>query len=124
MERLRRQVGITALSAEAPLLIAGRIGNRRVVTAVDEAANALGLRPGMTVSKAQALVPGLQIAQADLTADLASLDRLALWILQHVAPIVAPDPPDGVVIDTTGMAISRAPSSAASSGVLPSSMCR
>lgn len=104
MERLRRQAGITALSAEAPLLIAGRIGNRRVVTAVDEAASALGLRPGMTVSKAQALVPGLQIAQADPTADLASLDRLALWILQHVAPIVAPDPPDGVVIDTTGTA--------------------
>ena len=53
-------------------------------------------------SKAQALVPGLVIEPADPKADAESLERLALWVLQRIAPIVAVDPPDGIVIDSTG----------------------
>lgn len=56
----------------------------------------------MTVAKAQALVPGLVVLDADPTADREGLDRLALWALQRISPVVAPDPPDGLVIDTTG----------------------
>lgn len=56
----------------------------------------------MPVSKAQALVPGLRVAPSDPAADGASLERLALWVLQRVSPIVAVDPPDGLVIDSTG----------------------
>ena len=41
---------------------------------------------------------------ADPAADAAALDRLALWALQRYAPIVAADPPDGLVIDATGAA--------------------
>ena len=37
-------------------------------------------------------------------ADAAALERLALWALQRYAPIVAADPPDGLVIDATGAA--------------------
>lgn len=85
-----------------PLVLAGRQGNRRVLTAVDEAARALGLRAGMAVTKAQAMVPGLIIEQADAKADAEGLERLALWVLQHFSPIVAIDPPDGIVIDATG----------------------
>ncbi|WP_139616639.1 hypothetical protein [Paracoccus liaowanqingii] len=40
----------------------------------------LGLRIGMPVSKAQALA--------------LALERLGLWLLQRIAPIVAVDPPD------------------------------
>ncbi|MFO1140764.1 MAG: DNA polymerase Y family protein, partial [Paracoccus sp. (in: a-proteobacteria)] len=58
----------------------------------------------MPVSKAQALVPDLRIEAADAAEDLASLERLAFWILQRIAPIVAVDPPDGIVIDATGAA--------------------
>lgn len=86
------------------MVLSGRIGNRRLVTAVDAAAAGLGLRPGMSVSKAQALVQDLRIEAADAAADLASLERLAFWILQRIAPIVAVDPPDGIVIDATGAA--------------------
>ena len=89
---------------ERPLVLAGRIGNRRLLTAVDALAAGLGLRPGMPVSKAQALVPDLRIAPANVAEDLASLERLAFWILQRIAPIVAVDPPDGIVIDATGAA--------------------
>lgn len=73
-----------------------------MLTAVDETAQTLGLRVGMPVSKAQALVPGLLIEPADPVADADSLERLALWVLQRLSPIVAVDPPDGIVIDSTG----------------------
>lgn len=101
-DRLRRQAGDSAPLAEAPLIIAGRVGNRRLITALDDTAASLGLRVGMPVSKAQALVPGLLIEPADPAADQASLERLAFWVLQRIAPIVAVDPPDGLVIDSTG----------------------
>ncbi|MDB6452516.1 Y-family DNA polymerase [Falsirhodobacter sp. 20TX0035] len=100
-DRLRRQAD-HAPPEDAPLIVAGRVGNRRLVTGVDAAAAALGLRVGMAVSKAQALVPGLLVEKADPAADLASLERLALWVLQRLAPVVAVDPPDGIVIDSTG----------------------
>jgi protein ImuB len=80
----------------------GRDGSRRVVTAADAAAEAAGLRSGMPAAKAQVLVPGLLMQDADPIADMAALERLALWVLQRVAPIVAADPPDGIVIDSTG----------------------
>lgn len=100
--RLRRKTGDAAPPVDAPLIIAGRDRNRRVVTATDAAAQALGLHVGMPVTKAQALVPGLVIKPADPRADAESLERLALWILQRIAPIVAVDGPDGIVIDSTG----------------------
>jgi len=72
------------------------------VLAADAAAQAAGLRVGMTAAKALALVRGLVIEDADPAADAAALERLAVWMLQHFAPIVAADPPDGIVIDSTG----------------------
>jgi protein ImuB len=62
------------------------------------------LRIGMPATKAQALVPGLIIRDADPIADADALDRLADWALQRYAPIVAADPPDGLVVDATGAA--------------------
>ena len=70
--------------------------------AADAAAVAAGLRVGMPATKAQALVPGSSSMDADPEADAEALERLALWALRRYAPIVAADPPDGLVIDTTG----------------------
>ncbi|MGV6874867.1 Y-family DNA polymerase [Pseudochelatococcus sp. B33] len=86
---------------DGPLVLAGREGRRRVVTALDAAAERLGLVAGMAVTKARALVPGLAVVDADPCADARGLERLALWALRF-SPIVASDPPDGLVIDTTG----------------------
>ena len=72
--------------------------------AADAAAHRAGLRVGMPATKAQALVPGLIVKDAEPAADAEALDRLALWALQRYAPIVAADPPDGLVIDATGAA--------------------
>jgi len=48
--------------------------------------------------------PGLMMRDAAPDEDHAELVRLAGWALQRYAPIVAPDPPDGLVIDATGCA--------------------
>lgn len=83
-------------------MLVGREGRRRVVTALDAAAERLGLRTGMPVAKARALAPGLAVREADPRADAEGLERLALWAMERLAPIVAVDPPDGLVLDTTG----------------------
>lgn len=100
-DRLRRAMGQSAPSVETPVIMLGRQGNRRLVLATDAGARAAGLRVGMPASKAQVLVPNVQSFDLDAAGDNAALDRMALWSLRY-APIVAADPPDGLIIDTTG----------------------
>ena len=57
----------------------------------------------MPLAHAMALVPGLDVADADRDGDLRALSELAAWCL-HLSPLTAPDPPDGVWIDVTGCA--------------------
>jgi protein ImuB len=101
-DRLRRKADDAAPPPEAPLVLIGREGSKRVVVAADVAARAAGLYTGMPAAKAQVLVPGLMLRDADPVEDGVGLERLALWVLQRFAPIVAADAPDGIVIDTTG----------------------
>lgn len=86
------------------MVLAGRAGSQRLVTAASRAALALGVRTGMPVSRARAVAPELRVAPADAAADRQGLERLALWLEQRVAPVVAVDWPDGIVIDATGSA--------------------
>ncbi len=78
-------------------------GHKLIVAAADKAAQRLGLFPGMKLAHAQAMVPGLHIADADDVSDAAVLGDLAGWCLRY-APLTAPDPPDNVWIDATGCA--------------------
>src|ERR1019366_7632092 len=103
-DRLRRKLGAAASPADTPLVLIGREGSRRIVMAADAAALQAGLRVGTAATKAQALVPGLLSLDADPAADAEGLGRLALWLLQRYAPIVATDAPDGLAIDSTGAA--------------------
>ncbi|WP_428535567.1 Y-family DNA polymerase [Rhodopila sp.] len=75
----------------------------RIVTAVDASAAKLGLRVGIKLAQAQALVPGLLVHDADPAGDAAELQRLAAECLRY-APLTAADPPDGLWIDVTGSA--------------------
>jgi len=77
---------------------------RRIVASVDRAARALGIFPGMTITKARSFAPGLEVVDAEPEADLEGLRRLALWAGQRYSPCVAPDPPDGIWLDITGCA--------------------
>lgn len=101
-DQLRRKAGDAAPPVEAPLVLLGRDGHKRVVVAADAAAQTAGLRIGMLATKAQVLVPGLIVEDADPVADADALEKLAIWILQRIAPVVAADTPDGIVIDSTG----------------------
>jgi len=79
-----------------------RSGSKRWLSAIDASAAKIGLHVGMPAAKAQALVQGLQMVDADPVADLVALERLSLWALTQYSPIVAVDPPDGIVMDTEG----------------------
>jgi protein ImuB len=70
--------------------------------AVDDVAGRLGLKAGMTVAHAQALVSDLTIAEHDSSGDVAGLQTLAAWAVRRYSPIATPDPPDGLFIDSTG----------------------
>ena len=89
---------------EAPLILKGSDGRRRVAMAVNGAAQVAGLYRGMPVTKAQALVAGVLVYDHDPQADQDGLERLAQWALRTFSPVAAADPPDGLVIDVTGAA--------------------
>src|SRR3984957_15293530 len=102
-DRLRRTMGANAPSLDTPIVLIGHEGRKRVVMAADQAARREGLKPGMAASKAQALVADLIVMDADSDADRAALQRLAIWMQRHFAPIVAPDG-DSLMLDITGTA--------------------
>ena len=52
-----------------PVVTALHDGHRRVVGAVGPAAQALGLRPGMALAQAMAMVPGLTVQEGQPDAD-------------------------------------------------------
>ncbi len=85
-----------------PLVAVAKSGAKRWLSAVDANAGRLGLSVGMPAAKAQALVQGLTMVDADPAADLAALERITLWALTQYSPIVAMDPPGGIVMDTEG----------------------
>ena len=72
-----------------------------VIAAACEQAQALGMRAGMPLAHAQAMVPALMVADAQPAEDGHALVRLAAWCLR-LSPLTAADPPDGLWIDVTG----------------------
>ncbi len=89
--------------SDEPLATVCQDGPRRVLAGIDAAARRAGLRPGMAAAQAMAMVPGLHLVPAEPEADAAALMRLGLWCLRY-APLVALDPPDGLLIDVAGAA--------------------
>jgi protein ImuB len=57
----------------------------------------------MTVTHAQSLVAGLTVIQAAPDEDRDALTRLAFWSTRY-APLVTPDPPEGLFFDVAGSA--------------------
>ena len=73
------------------------------LTAVDLAAAAEGLHPGMSLADARAALPALVVAEANPAADMECLGRLADWC-HRWTPWTATDGIDGIILDVSGCA--------------------
>ena len=73
------------------------------LAAVDASALALGLTPGMTLADARARLPDVDAVPLDAAGDQILLERL-LADFDRFSPMVALDPPWGLVLDVTGCA--------------------
>lgn len=100
--RLDRQGG-NGSRRERAILLVGTVSQRRVVMACSESASRAGVAPGMTLAHARALVKGAEphVEAHDGIADHHAMVRLAMWA-HRFSPLVAPDPPDGLMMDVTG----------------------
>jgi protein ImuB len=101
--RLSQRKNIGAPAEEAPFATVADIAGRRLLAAVNPAATAAGLAPGMPLADALSFLPGLATALAKPAEDAAALRRLAEWCGRY-SPWTAPDGADGVRIEITGSA--------------------
>ena len=106
--RLQRQNGDAAprdskLSDDEPLVVTAKIDNALQLVALNDAAAATGLMIGMPLATARAMLPALEVIDADLTADAKTLNAIADWC-DRFTPLVALDGADGLFLDITGCA--------------------
>jgi len=74
---------------------------RKVITAVNASGYQQGLAVGMTVADAKATVPDVIVLDGKPGLNEKLLKALAEWCLRYT-PLVALDPPDGLLLDATG----------------------
>ncbi|TVR09994.1 MAG: DNA polymerase Y family protein, partial [Salinarimonadaceae bacterium] len=79
------------------------MGGARRIAAADRRAAALGLHPGLALADARAREPGLVVAEYEPGEDEALLARMA-EDCDRWTPLVAHDPPHGLILDVTGCA--------------------
>jgi len=91
------------VSPEVPLAIYGKRGNAELLIAVDAAAEAIGLSPGLALAQARAMHPDIEAIEEEAEADAVLLETVAEWCLRYT-PLVACDPPDGLLLDIGGCA--------------------
>ena len=97
-------------SSDAPFALIRAEQGRLLLAAVDAAAAAVGLAPGLPLADARAILPGLRTAEAEPEADLRALTRLAEWCGRYT-PWAALDGTvgdagggAGLLLDVTGCA--------------------
>ena len=106
-ERLRRGEQANAASPDAadprPVVMVEKVKGALRLAAIDPAASRLGLSPGMTLADARARTPELRTIADDPDAD-ATLLRRVLKDFGRFTPLIALDPPLGLMLDVTGCA--------------------
>src|SRR5437868_11911494 len=101
--RLSQRKNVGAPAEEAPFATVADAAGRRLLVAVNPAATAAGLAPGMPLADALSFLPGLATALAKPAEDAAALRRLAQWCGRY-SPWTATDGADGIWLDLTGVA--------------------
>lgn len=90
--------------AQSAVVTVHRSGQRVELAAVCRNALALGLAPGMPLTQARAMVPGLDVRDADPDGDAALLRRIGTFAARRITPLVARSGADGLWLDLTGAA--------------------
>jgi len=101
--RLSRRKDSGAPAEEVPFATVADAAGRRLLAAVNPAATAAGLAPGMPLADALSFFPGLATCPAEPAEEAAALRSLAEWCCRY-SPWTAPDGTDGVRIEITGSA--------------------
>lgn len=98
-----RATGKKGGAARELIVLAKSERGRRVVASSCAQAEALGVHAGMTLAHAQGLIGSRRahIVEDEPARDLLLLEALARWAMRY-SPKVAPDPPDGLILDATG----------------------
>jgi len=86
-----------------PAALWAAVSGRHLITAATPAALAAGISPGQALADATAILPELLLQPADPDGDAAWLRRLGRWA-HMLTPLPALDPPDGLLLDVTGLA--------------------
>src|SRR5688572_15201673 len=86
-----------------PFVLAAPDHGRLVITAVNEHAVLEGITTGMVVADARAIIPGLHVLDEEPGKNIEVLTSLAEWCIRYT-PITAVDPPDGILLDSSGCA--------------------
>lgn len=84
-------------------VIVAKQNNALVISALNDAAARLGLTVGLPLANARAICPDIGVFDADETADARTLNGIADWC-DRFTPLVALDPPHGLLLDVTGCA--------------------
>ena len=86
-----------------PHIVVAKQNNALVVTALDDVAARLGLAVGLPLANARAVCPDIDVFDADEIGDEQTLNGIADWC-DRFTPLVALDPPHGLLLDITGCA--------------------
>jgi protein ImuB len=98
-DRLRRK---NSAAPDKPLVVSIKNDNALRIYATDRRAARLGLKTGMPLADARAMIPVLEVIEADVAADHALLEKIADWC-DRFTPLVALDSPQGLFLDVTGV---------------------
>ncbi|MFD1332846.1 DNA polymerase Y family protein [Methylopila musalis] len=101
LERARRRSG--AAPVDGPAVLYAPTRNGLAIAAANRVALALGLAPGLALADARARAPDMRTDEHRPDDDAALLRSLAV-ACERWTPLVALDPPDGLMLDVTGCA--------------------
>jgi len=87
-----------------PLAVSHRDRNAQRIYALDEQAEALGLKRDMGVADARAMHPSIDFVEADPAADRRVLEALADWCDRYTPLVALGEEGDGLFLDITGCA--------------------
>ena len=86
---------------EIPFVLAAPDHGRMVVTAANVPAQTQGIHKGMVVADARAIILSLEVLDDKPELPGKLLTGIAEWCIRYT-PVVAIDPPDGLILDVTG----------------------